>query len=83
MTPQETDPDLPGSVRESPVEVWVNSSLVVTVFVCFNSWKGPNFSITFEEQFFSWVGDFCLTVVFCFLFFLLALCVYVLTVLGF
>ena len=24
VTPQETDPDLPVSVQESPVEVWVN-----------------------------------------------------------
>ena len=23
VTPQETDPDLPGSVQESPVEAWV------------------------------------------------------------
>ena len=25
VTPQETDPDLPVSVQESPVEAWVNS----------------------------------------------------------
>ena len=25
MTPQETDPDLPVSVQESPAEAWVNS----------------------------------------------------------
>ena len=28
MTPQETDPDLPVSVQESPVEAWVNSGLL-------------------------------------------------------
>ena len=28
VTPQETDPDLPVSVQESPVEVWVSSGLV-------------------------------------------------------
>ena len=27
VTPQETDPDLPVSVQESPEEVWVNSGL--------------------------------------------------------
>ena len=26
MTPQETDPDLPVSVQESPAEVWVGSA---------------------------------------------------------
>ena len=40
-------------VQESPVKVWVNSGLVVMVSLCFYYWKGPNFSITFEEQFFS------------------------------
>ena len=28
MTPQETDPDLPVSVQESLVEVWVDSGLL-------------------------------------------------------
>ena len=28
MTPQETDPDLPVSVQESPVEIRVNSGLL-------------------------------------------------------
>ena len=28
MTPQETDPDLPVSVQESPADVWVNGGLV-------------------------------------------------------
>ena len=28
MTPQETDPDLPMSVQESPVEVWVSGGLL-------------------------------------------------------
>ena len=28
MTPQKTDPDLPVSVQESLVEVWVDSSLL-------------------------------------------------------
>ena len=28
MTPQETDPDLPGSVQESPVEAWVGGGLL-------------------------------------------------------
>ena len=28
MTPQETDPDLPVCVQESPVEVWVGSGLL-------------------------------------------------------
>ena len=28
MTPQETDPDLPVSVQESPAEVWVDSGLL-------------------------------------------------------
>ena len=28
MTPQETDPDLPMSVQESPVEVWVDGGLL-------------------------------------------------------
>ena len=28
MTPQETDPDLPVRVQESPVEVWVGSGLL-------------------------------------------------------
>ena len=28
MTPQEADPDLPGSVQESPSEVWVGSGLM-------------------------------------------------------
>ena len=27
VTPQETDPDLPMSVQESPVEVWVSGGL--------------------------------------------------------
>ena len=27
-TPQETDPDLPASVQESPAEVWVGSGLL-------------------------------------------------------
>ena len=27
MTPQETDPDLPVNVQESPVDVWVDSGL--------------------------------------------------------
>ena len=27
-TPQETDPDLPVSVQNSPVEAWVNSGLL-------------------------------------------------------
>ena len=28
MTAQETDPDFPGSVQESPVEAWVGSGLL-------------------------------------------------------
>ena len=28
VTPQETEPDLPVSVQESPVEVWVDSGLL-------------------------------------------------------
>ena len=28
MTPQETDPDLPGSVQESPAEAWVGGGLL-------------------------------------------------------
>ena len=28
MTPEETDPDLPVSVQESPAEVWVGSGLL-------------------------------------------------------
>ena len=28
MTPQETEPDLPVSVQESPAEAWVNSGLL-------------------------------------------------------
>ena len=28
VTPQETDPDLPMSVQESPAEVWVGGSLL-------------------------------------------------------
>ena len=28
MTPQETDPDLPGSVQESPTEAWVSGGLL-------------------------------------------------------
>ena len=28
MTPQETEPDLPGSVQESPAEAWVDSGLL-------------------------------------------------------
>ena len=28
MTPQETDPDLPVSVQESPVEAWVDGGLL-------------------------------------------------------
>ena len=28
VTPQETDPDLPVSVQESPAEVWVGSGLL-------------------------------------------------------
>ena len=28
VTPQETDPDLPGSVQESPVEAWVSDGLL-------------------------------------------------------
>ena len=28
VTPQETDPDLPMSVQESPVEVWVGGGLL-------------------------------------------------------
>ena len=28
VPPQETEPDLPVSVQESPVEVWVNSGLL-------------------------------------------------------
>ena len=28
VTPQETDPDLPVSVQESPVEVWVGGGLL-------------------------------------------------------
>ena len=28
VTPQETDPDLPVSVQESPVEAWVDSCLL-------------------------------------------------------
>ena len=28
MAPQETDPDLPMSVQESPAQVWVSGSLV-------------------------------------------------------
>ena len=27
MTPQETEPDLPMRVQESPIEAWVNSGL--------------------------------------------------------
>ena len=28
VTPQETDPDLPGSVQESPAEAWVGGGLL-------------------------------------------------------
>ena len=28
MTPQKTDPDLPGTVQESPAEVWVDGGLL-------------------------------------------------------
>ena len=28
VTPQETDPDLPGSVQESPAEAWVGAVLL-------------------------------------------------------
>ena len=28
MTPQETDPDLPVNVQESPVEIWVGGGLL-------------------------------------------------------
>ena len=28
VTPQETDPDLPGSVQESPAEAWVSGGLL-------------------------------------------------------
>ena len=28
MTPQETEPDLPVSVQESPVDMWVDSGLL-------------------------------------------------------
>ena len=28
VSPQETEPDLPMSVQESPVEAWVNSGLL-------------------------------------------------------
>ena len=28
MTPQETDPDLPGNVQGSPAEAWVGSGLL-------------------------------------------------------
>ena len=28
VTPQETDPDLPVSIQESPVEAWVGSGLL-------------------------------------------------------
>jgi len=28
LTPQETEPDLPMSVQESPVELWVNNGLL-------------------------------------------------------
>ena len=28
MTPQETEPDLPGTVQESPAEVWVDGGLL-------------------------------------------------------
>ena len=28
MTPQETEPDLPGSVQESPEKAWVDSGLL-------------------------------------------------------
>ena len=28
MTPQETDPDMPRSVQESPAEVWVGNGLL-------------------------------------------------------
>ena len=28
MTPQKTDPDMPTSIQESPVEVWVSGGLL-------------------------------------------------------
>ena len=42
MTPQETDPDLPVCVQESPAEVWVGDGLLqVGVTECSNACMGP------------------------------------------
>ena len=39
MTPQETDPDLPRSVQESPAEAWVDGGLLqVALSVAVHTW---------------------------------------------
>ena len=39
MTPQETDPDLPGSVQESPAEAWVGGGLLqLPLSVAVHAW---------------------------------------------
>ena len=45
MTPQETDPDLPVSVQESPAEVWVGDGLLqswgtMCSIVCMGNFEG-------------------------------------------
>ena len=47
MTPQETDPDLPGSVQESQAEVWVGGGLMQGrgtegSSACMESFEGRN-----------------------------------------
>ena len=42
MTPQDTDPDLPVNVQESPVEAWISSGLLkVGGTECSSACMGP------------------------------------------
>ena len=43
MTPQETDPDLPVSVQESPAEVWVGDGLLQSWGTMYSSACTGNF----------------------------------------
>ena len=47
VTPQETDPDLPGNVQESPVEAWVSGGLLqVEGTECSRACMGPFEGVT-------------------------------------
>ena len=43
MTPQETEPDLPVNVQESPAEAWVGSGLL-------QIWKGAECSMCTQDS---------------------------------